>query len=430
MPDLKKQQTKVDLAVIGNGVAGNNAAFSARRLDPDMNILIIGGENCCEYAAGALPDYLQGNLEREQIFIKEIEDYEKNNIQVKMGERALKVDPDKKVIETDKGRIKYKKLVLALGSEAIVLRIPGADLPGNFVMKRLEDADKIGSYKAKSAVVIGSGAIGLESALALRGKGVKNVTLIEMMDWVMPKSLDETSARKIEKLLEEQGVTVLTSEKVKEVQGKKKVEQVVTDKQSIKCDMVIWAVGVLPVVDLAKDMGVELGVTGGIKVDSHMKTNLDDVYACGDCVESTDIFTKKQVLNMLWESAARQGTVAGTNCVQESSIFEGSFAVLLSYVGEVPILAFGLTQKDLEGEHFEVLEYKGDETYQCIIVQDEKIMGVQMIGTLDGSAWMLAQLKKGSPLNISKLKNRRAAKMYPVPAALAAYLSHFQSTQQ
>ncbi|NLB51332.1 MAG: FAD-dependent oxidoreductase, partial [Syntrophomonadaceae bacterium] len=204
----------------------------------------------------------------------------------------------------------------------------------------------------------------------------------------------------------------------------------VTDKQSIKCDMVIWAVGVLPVVDLAKDMGVELGVTGGIKVDSHMKTNLDDVYACGDCVESTDIFTKKQVLNMLWESAARQGTVAGTNCVQESSIFEGSFAVLLSYVGEVPILAFGLTQKDLEGEHFEVLEYKGDETYQCIIVQDEKIMGVQMIGTLDGSAWMLAQLKKGSPLNISKLKNRRAAKMYPVPAALAAYLSHFQSTQQ
>jgi NAD(P)H-nitrite reductase large subunit len=181
-------------------------------------------------------------------------------------------------------------------------------------------------------------------------------------------------------------------------------------------------------VQLAKDMGVELGETGGIKVDSRMKTNLDDVYACGDCVESTDIFTKKQVLNLLWEAAARQGTVAGSNCICNSMDYEGSFAVLLTYIKELPVLAFGLTQKDLPGQRYELLEHQGECGYQRIIIHQERIMGVQMIGTLDGSGWMLAQLKKGNPINSCELRNREIARRVPVPAALTAYLQSFDRT--
>ena len=428
MPELEKQQS-VDLVIIGNGVAGNNAAFSARKLDPYMSILIIGNECYPEYAVGALPDYLEGHLKREQVFIRSEADYVKNNIHLRMGECALKVDPSKKEIETDKGMIIYKKLVLALGTVAFIPPVPGADLAGNFVMKRLSDVEKISAYHPESAVVIGSGAIGLETSLALKGKGVESVTLIELMDWVIPKSVDEFTARQIEAELKEHGINVLTGENVKMVQGQGKVQQVVTDKRSIKCDMALWAVGVRPVVDLAKDMGVELGVTRGIKVNSWMQTNLDDVYACGDCVESTDIFTQKPVLNMLWEAAARQGTVAGANCVQETTEYPGSFAVLLTYVGNRPVLAFGLTQKDLTGQIFEVLEHKGERSYQRVIMQGGKIMGVQMLGTLDGSGWMLAQLKKGSPLDINRLKNREVARMSATPAALIAYLSHFNQAK-
>ena len=429
MPDFNKQQS-VDLAIIGNGVAGNNAAFSARRLDQNMSILIIGNENNPEYAVGSLPDYLEGHLKRERVFIRTEADYERNNIQLKMGECALKVDSGKKEIETDKGTIGYKKLVLALGTEAIIPPVPGSDLKGNFIMKRLSDVEKISTYRPESVVVIGSGAIGVETSLALKGKGVKNVTLIELMDWVIPKSVDEFTARQIEAALKEHGINVLTGESVKKVQGKGKVQEVVTDHRIINCDMALWAVGVRPVVDLAKDMGVEMGVTRGIKVDPWMKTNLDDVYACGDCVESTNIFTQKQVLNLLWEAAARQGTVAGANCVQETMKYPGSFAVLLTYVGSMPVLAFGLTQKDLAGQIYEVLEHKGEQSYQRIIMQDGKIMGVQMLGTLDGSGWMLAQLKKGSPLDISLLKKREVARLSAIPAALIAYLSHFDQAKQ
>lgn len=425
---VEKKNRRYDLVVIGNGVAGNNAAFSARKVDPYMTILILGSEKYPEYAAGALPDYLSGHLKKEEVLIKSFADYEKKCIDLSLEEKVLSIDADKKHIITDKDReIQYGKLIIATGSFPVQLRkMEGTGLPGNFVLKSIQDVDDIMAHNPRSAVVVGSGAIGLEGALALKTRGVEQVTIVEMLDWIIMKSVDEYTASLLTKELNDFGIDVYVGENVLSVEGSNMITGVKTNKRDIPCDMVLWAIGVRPNVELAKVAGIEMGVTGGIAVDECMRTNLPDIYACGDCTESTDRFRKKQFLNLLWESAARQGTVAGCCCAGLEKDFNGSFLALITYIGEKPVVAFGYTEKDLEGTEYELLEEKTETTYRRILLQEGKVVGVQMINTMEGASALLAQLQKESPIDEELPEEGDAARYAAMQTAIAAYIKQMR----
>lgn len=415
-----------DIVIIGNGVAGNSAAIAARRHDKDVSVLIVGNEPYPAYAAGALPDYLAGYIDREMVFIKREVDYERQGIQILLGEEVLTIDAGKKMVHTANGSIGYGKLIIATGSEPIrPQKIPGIDLAGNQVLKSLAQVDAIAEHGARSVVVVGSGAIGIEGALALKARGVEQVTLVELMDWLLPRSIDSVTSKLVTKEIKRQGIQVLTGESVTAVMGEERVEAVKTTRRKILCDMVIWSVGVKPVVQVAKNAGVVLGETGGIYVDEYMRTNLQDVYACGDCAESTDRLSGRQVLNQLWEAAARQGEIAGGHCVGIDRAFQGSFAVLLTYLGEEPVLAFGYTEKDLADTEYDVWEYKSPQSYRRILSQNGCIVGVQMFGTLEGAGLLLAQLQKGVPI-FQELPAQANGLRYPATQrALMMYLQQF-----
>ena len=415
---------RFDIIIIGNGVAGNAAALAARKADLDISIAVVEELSHPIYAAGALPDFLAGHLKKEDVYMAD--EPLKPTISFCLGARIESIDPKRKRITTGSGQtMHYGKLILALGSVPVQFRkMRGTALSGNFVLKTIEDAERISAYPAKRAVVVGSGAIGTESALALAERGI-NVTIVELLEWVNKKALDYATANRVAKELEAKSIGIYTSENVVAVEGEARVEAAVTSKRVIPCDMIIWAVGVRPVVDLAARTGIALGETGGIVTDEYMRTNQPDIYACGDCTESIDQFRSKPVLNMLWESAARQGKVAGSHAAGVDAAFDMSSAVLITYIGDKPVVAFGATEAELSGASYEILERETMDSYSRVLLQGNRVVGAQMINTMEGAALLLAQHKKGEPVERRPVQIQEHIRYPAQQAALASFLGMF-----
>ena len=255
---------KIDVLVIGNGPAGNNAALAARQADPDMSILILGEERHPEYSAPALADYLAGELDLAGVTVNTYADYARRGIQLHLGDEAVEIQPQEKLVTTASGaQFQYGKLILATGSFAVQLRrMQGTSLPGNFVMRTLDDVDAIAAYPAKQAVVVGSGAIGLEGALALKQRGYDKVTVVEALDWLSMKSFDKHTSDLVADTLRSYGVEVYSGEGVQSVEGEDRVRAVRTSKRVIPCDLVLWGVGMRPQTALAQKTGIALGALG------------------------------------------------------------------------------------------------------------------------------------------------------------------------
>ena len=375
----------VDLLIIGSGAAGTSAAFAARQASPAMTVMIIGKENRTEYSAPALPDYLSGELGLDKIMVRTAEEYEKAGIRLHLNDSVTRIDPEQKTAETaDGSSIGYENLILATGSFPIQLRrMKGTDLPGNFVMKTVGDIDAILAYGGKNAVVVGSGAIGLEGSMALKARGYKNVTMVEALDWLSPKSLDRAMSDELTANLNSFGIEVLVGEAVQGVVGDTKVEGVVTSRRTIPCDIILWGIGMRQDTELAKNTGITLGEFGGIRVDDHMRTNIPHIYACGDCIESTDKLSGQPAMHLFWEPAQRGGIVAGRNCAGQDCVWTGSVAVFLTHKGGLSIVGFGKTEADLDPVKGCILEDRKGKIYRRLHFEDGLLCGVQMINTLE-----------------------------------------------
>ena len=423
---------RVDLLIIGNGVAGNNAALTARRTNPDMSVMILSQERHPEYAAPALPDYLSGELTKEKVLVNTFESYAQHGIQVRLNDEAVEIRPEEHLVLTASGaEYMYGKLIVATGSFPIQLRrMKGTSLPGNFVLKTIDDVEAMVVYPGKQAVVVGSGAIGLEGALGLKERGYEKVPIVEALDWINMKSFDRETADETVRALRENGVEVFSGEAVEGVEGDDCVRAVRTSKRVIPCDLVLWGIGVRPRVDLAQRTGIALGKLGGIEVDSHMRTNLPDIYACGDCTESTDRLSGQKALNLFWEPGARGGMVAGSNCAGVEREFNGSIALFLTYIGETSVVAFGKTEKDLEGTRYQVLEDRSHNTYRRILLQKDRIQGVQMVNTMEGVNELLDQVQKEADVDMALLEREDSGKYAAMQLSLAAYIKQLKRKQR
>ncbi len=255
---------------------------------------------------------------------KKTEDYETHRIELRYDARAVSIDPDKKRITIHTGeQIRYDKLVLAHGGDLFIPPIPGIDQSGVFSCKQLSETRKLAAHHGTSAVVIGSGAIGIEAAEALKRKGV-DVYVIELMDWILPSLFDEPTAKRLETELTGYGIQVFTHEKVMEIKGDGNVTGVVTDRRTLDCDTVVVATGVVPGTALARTAGIETG--RGIQVNRQMQTSDPDIYACGDCVETIDACTGEIAMFQLKHNAIEQAQVAARHILGEPVRYLGAYA--------------------------------------------------------------------------------------------------------
>jgi NADH oxidase (H2O2-forming) len=375
--------------IIGNGIAGLSAAQAIRRLDKEASITIISGESHPTYSPCVLPNYLTGEINREKVFVREFQDYSRENIQLITSDRGTALDPDRKKITLQAKSVAYDKLILATGSIPTIPNIKGIDKKGIFTFKSLRDAEDICRWDGHTAVVIGSGLIGLEVGLALKRRGYQ-VFLIELLDRVLPQVFDEYPASLIKDTLKEGGIDVATQERVIEILGEDTVEGVVSNKRRIKCDTVILATGMRPEKGLVKGI-LEQGKLGGIKVNEKMHTTIEDVYACGDCVETQSLIDGRPILSLLWHNARQQGQVAGSNAAGISQTYTGSFNITGVEVLGLKAVSIGSIGASL-GKDLEVIELRKPGRYRRFVLSNGVLVGVQSINWDENLGLFLATI--------------------------------------
>ncbi len=404
------------LVIIGNGIAGNQAAFDVREKDPEADIVILSAEDVPEYDPCSLPYFLGGECRQTEVFRKKPEDYEGHRIDIRYDARAVSIDPDNKQVAIHTGEvIGYDKLVLAHGGDLFIPPIPGIDQSGVFSCKQLSETRKLAAHNGTSAVVIGSGAIGIEAAEALKRKGYE-VYVIELMDWILPSLFDEPTARRLETELSGYGIQVFTHEKVMEIQGNGTVTGVVTDRRTLDCDTVVVATGVVPGTALAKTAGIETG--RGIQVNRQMQTSDPDIYACGDCVETIDACTGEIAMFQLKHNAIEQAQVAARHILGEPVRYLGAYAFARAHFFDTHAATFGKTQRALDcvfGDK-RIVEREDKNNYLRVVMLDNKIVGGQAIGRFADELGLLigAMWRKDDFLDI-------AAKMRTLPRGGAVH---------
>ncbi|KAF1081502.1 MAG: CoA-disulfide reductase / Disulfide bond regulator [Candidatus Rifleibacterium amylolyticum] len=342
------------ILIIGGVAGGASAAARARRLDEKAEIILFERGEHISFANCGLPYHIGGVIpERESLLVTTPEVmYEKFAIDVRVRNEVVKIERDKKQVlvkdlKTGQDYVEtYDYLILSPGAAAIKPPISGIDLPGIFSLRNLEDMDRIKSaVKGKaSAVVVGGGYIGLEMTESLRHLGLE-VTLVELANQVMGPA-DPEMATMLHTEIKMNSVNLRLGQSVTSFTANDdKIRVILSSGDKIDTDAVIMAIGVRPENGLAKDAGIEVGVTGGIKVNSFMQTSDESVYAVGDAVEVKDLMTGKPALIPLAGPANRQGRIAVDNIFGLKREYRDTQGSAVCKVFDLTFAMTGLSEK-------------------------------------------------------------------------------------
>ena len=375
------------VVIVGNGIAGANVAFGLRQKNSKTEILVLSAENYPVYDPCTLPYFVGEEISKDVVFVKQLSDYQKQNIEVVFDEKVLSIDSKQKTVNTSIHQYPYDELVLAYGGDLFVPPIDGINLLGVFGGKSLTHTEELDKHSGRRAVVIGSGAIGVEFAVALKLKKYE-VTLIELCDWILPTMFDKKPADILKQLLESNGIRVLTKEKVLTIEGKTKVSAVITDQRKITCDTIIMATGV--VVDKALAQSADVAVDHAILVNTQMQTNVSDIYACGDCAETLDICADQMCVYQLKHNAIAQAKIVVQNILGEKDVYPGSYQYARIHFFDTHAASFGTTLNLIDNrDDIEVIDRGAEDDFLRVILKRGKIIGAQAIGKSAYGLWIL-----------------------------------------
>ncbi|MFH1502436.1 MAG: FAD-dependent oxidoreductase [Candidatus Eisenbacteria bacterium] len=394
------------LVVLGGNAAGLSAASRARRVRPDVEIVVLERGQDVSYAACMLPYYIAGvSGPRENLIVYDADFFRRERrIDLRLGVEALEVKPRSRAVHCRRAdgtaeTIEYDALVLATGSRAVVPPIPGSNMPGVFVLRTLPDGDAVKSFldggRARSAVILGAGYVGLEMAEAFLARGL-DVTVVERLPQVL-STYDPDMSEIVERELHSKGVRVLTGTSVDGFErgdDSSSVAYVMTGGQRIPADMVLMAAGVRPNSELAREAGLELGVADAIRVDARQVTSEPSILAAGDCCEATHIVTGRKTWIPLGTTANKQGRTAGENAVGGTIRFGGVAGTNVTKVMDLEVAQTGLTEtraleEGLRADSSSITAssrahaYPGGSPLRVKVVFEEgsgRLLGAQMVG--------------------------------------------------
>ena len=317
----------MNVVVIGGVAAGTKAAAKLKRQDRRADVTIYTKAQDISYAGCGLPYYVGGAIEsREELIVNTPEKFTGlTGVAVKTGMEAVKVDAKAKTVtfRSAEGEevVSYDKLVIATGAAPFVPEVPGTDRQGVFTMRTPDDAigvrDYIEKTKAKSAVVVGGGFIGLEIAENLLAQGLK-VTVADMASQVLPNLFDAEMADYIRRQLQAKGVRIVTGAALEGITE----TGVKTSVGSFDGDVVVLAIGIRPATAFLADSGLEMN-RGTIVVDEYQKTNLEDIYAVGDCAQVYNRITGQGQWSSMGSTANITGRCLAKNLTGEAAVYGG-----------------------------------------------------------------------------------------------------------
>ncbi len=335
------------IVIIGGCAAGPKTAAKTKRVNPDNKVELYTMENMISYSACGMPYYIKGTIPSYQnLIIRTPEDFKKQGIDVFLNHKCTQILPDEKTVvfntfkEDGSGetkRVEYDELVLCVGSKPYTPKIKNINLENIFHLKMLDDGIKIKEKmeKSKSAIILGGGYIAIEILEAFVKNGLQ-VTIVERNKEIMSQFDPEISAIIKDYIIKRDGkqVDFIMDDEIMEFIGTKEFEGAVTrNGRILHADMCVIAAGVVPNAELAREAGIEIGITGAIKTDNRMRTNIPHIWAAGDCTEENCLITKKPMYAALGTIANKQGRVVGINVnTEEKGVFEAFDGILGSAV--------------------------------------------------------------------------------------------------
>ena len=369
----------MNVVIIGGGSAGSTCAFELRKLNKDVNINILESTSYYEYSPCALPYVISKEIESlEKIYIYDRKDYEANNINLMLNSKVYEIDfVNKKVFFNDDEFIKYDKLVIATGAKPFVPKIENLD--EYLTLKTPNDVRAIEEAISRNDkfLIVGGGMVGVEVAEAIN-KRDKDVTIIESSSHLLSSMLDSDMSKILKEKLLEDGIKVLENERL--------------EMYSKDLGKVILCTGVIP------NDNFLLSKNKGYVVSNKLETNIKDVYACGDVVNSTNAITKEKFLSGLGTTAVRQGILVARNILEFDESFEEVLNNTISKISNLYVGSVGVTSLDCKNNNITSVTSKAKSPVRAhyysreeqivvklIVSMEYKILGAQIIGDAEVS---------------------------------------------
>ncbi len=366
------------LIVVGNGMAGMACLDQILKSKPDFAITVLSEEPYYNYNRILLSSVLSGEKSLDEIYINSKEWYDHNAIQLKLGAKAVSIDPINKTVTTEGGEaLAYDKLLLATGSTPFIPPIAGIDKAGILAFRNMADTREIlaRSEGPGRSVVIGGGLLGLEAARGLLNRGMQ-VSVVHLTDRLMDVQLDVIGAAYLKRSMEKLGITVLLGRKTTQFLGNGHVEGVSFEGgETIPADLVVVACGIRPNVELAKSAG--LTINRGIVVNDHMETSNPDIFAVGECVEH-----RGKIYGLVAPLYDQGKVLAATITGNKGPLYTGSTSAAKLKVMGVDVFSAGEAQAS--GAEYETVAYQDDAAgvYQKLVFKENRLVGTVLVGNV------------------------------------------------
>ncbi len=389
--------------IIGGDAAGMSAASRCKRSAPDVEVVVLEQTSDVSYSACGMPYNLADpTRSMDELIVRRAEVFiEKQGIDLRLGHDVKAIHRENKVVSgtTSLGEdfeLHYDALLIATGARPIILDVPGADLPGVLALKSLDDGRKMKSYlaeqKVRSALIIGTGYIGLEMAEALHELGIRT-EMSELLPRLLPW-MPEAMAQVVKEELENKGIRLRLGTDINKIdrQGEQlKVSFSEDDEANV--DMVIMSVGVTPNSEIAETAGLELGPSRAIAVDKYLLTTDPAIYAAGDCADAFDVITGERVWVPLALRANRAGWAVADNVTGNQVELPGIVGTGVFKVLELEVARTGLSMEEATRAGFDPVAnyietrsrahgHPGNQTIHINMISDAKtgrLLGAQMV---------------------------------------------------
>ncbi|MDR1564358.1 MAG: FAD-dependent oxidoreductase [Oscillospiraceae bacterium] len=385
--------------IIGCSAAGISAAQEIRKYHTAAEIVIVTEEHYKAYGRPLISYYLKDRVKEEDIYYKDKSFYTDNFIYLLTGKRVVDINLEQKYITlNDDKKIDYDRLLIATGSKPFVPHIENAEGKANiFTFMNMESAKQIKEYAKPEmkAVVIGGGLIGMKAAEGLK-KLCSSVTVLELAERILPTILDTKASSLVRKHSENNGIDIITGDTAVQLNGSDKVESLTLKSgKTLPCDILIMAVGVRPNTELAQKAGCL--IDKGIVIDHKMQTNIEDIYAAGDCALTPDVVDGKNKVIALWPTAVQQGKIAGGVMAGADTRYEGSFAMNAIDLFGLHMLTAGVIGGEEEG--YEVKIIINDKGYRRFSIKDGLLKGFMLVGDIERGGLYTTVIRERLPLS-------------------------------
>jgi len=391
---------KQKLVVIGNGMAGIKAVEELLDRDPDhYDITVFGAEPHGNYNRILLSPVLAGDKTIDDIMLNDRGWYEKNNITLHAGVTASRIDRGRKKVISEGGiEAPYDRLLIATGSNPIMLPVPGADLPGVVTFRDIADVDAMVGAAAEyaCAVVIGGGLLGLEAANGLLQRGMK-VTVVHLMDSLMERQLDPVAADLLRRSLKERTLEFEMPTETKAITGNDRVQGVLlSNGKEIAADLVVMAVGIRPNIALAQEAGIYC--ERGIVVSDTMQTYDPAIYGVGECVQHRGL-TYGLVAPLFEQAKACANQLAEIGHAE----YTGSLTSTKLKVTGIDVFSAGDFSGGEDKEEI-VFQDTARGIYRKVVLNDNRVQGAVAYGDTSDGSWYFQLMRDG--IDVSAMRDQ------------------------